>query len=202
MARITDAEVSAVNDRIAQAKTTDEAFEIIDGLTRTMLSRVLDLNHITDGRGVAARNALGAAHGRDRHARDNGQPAAPDSLHDNAGRKYVTYNASITKSDGSDTNAYGEPCEPGKGYRELAPKRGFYPQRNYSRDSGESPAAWLARVLRDSLGAIEGYNGCPTFYASDTVSDGPGRTASVAARAVGFTDDEEIEAARLLGFLP
>ncbi|WP_431881853.1 hypothetical protein [Micromonospora chalcea] len=75
MAGITDEQVSAVNDSIAQARTTAQAFRIIDGLTRTMLARLLDLNHETDaGLGVAGREALGRAHGWDPHERDDDRP--------------------------------------------------------------------------------------------------------------------------------
>lgn len=77
MVRITEERVGAVNDEIAQAKTTAQAFRIIGRLSRTMLPRLLDLNHIDEtlGLGQAAREELGRAHGWDPFFRDDDRPA-------------------------------------------------------------------------------------------------------------------------------
>jgi hypothetical protein len=64
MPRITDEAVSTMNDRIAQATSPGEAWDLIDGLSPRMLELVLDLNGESDrGRGEGARLALGWAHG-------------------------------------------------------------------------------------------------------------------------------------------
>jgi hypothetical protein len=76
MPRISDLDVSAANDLIAQAESSGSAWEFIDGLTPAMLCRVLDLNGYADmGRGLAARDTLGAAHGWHPVDRDDFVPA-------------------------------------------------------------------------------------------------------------------------------
>jgi hypothetical protein len=80
MGYITDERVAEVNDSIAQAKTTAEAFRVLDGLTRTMVDRLIDLNG-TDpeslrGYGMAARRDWVAdAHGWSANDRDDDVPA-------------------------------------------------------------------------------------------------------------------------------
>lgn len=80
MPRITEAAIDEMNDRIAQAKTTAQAFRLIDALSRTMVDRLLDLNG-TDvasltGYGIRARGELLAdAHGWDWNERDDDVPA-------------------------------------------------------------------------------------------------------------------------------
>lgn len=68
MARITDEMVSEMNDRIAQATTEAQAYRLVMGLSRTMLARLLDLNHVDHDRcglGQGGREELVRAHGRD-----------------------------------------------------------------------------------------------------------------------------------------
>jgi hypothetical protein len=80
MGHITDERVSEVNDSIAQATTTAGAFRILDGLTRTMVDRLIDLNG-TDpsslhGQGLAARRDwVAGAHGWDWNERNDDRPA-------------------------------------------------------------------------------------------------------------------------------
>ncbi len=80
MGYITEQHVSEANDRVAQATTTAEAFRILDGFTRTMVDRLIDLNG-TDpeslrGWGIVARREWVAdAHGWDWIERDDDRPA-------------------------------------------------------------------------------------------------------------------------------
>lgn len=79
MARaITDIQVSEVNDTIAQAKTEAQAYRLVMGLTRTMLDRVMDLNHVDPdryGRGRWARERVLREHGWNPFFRDDDRPA-------------------------------------------------------------------------------------------------------------------------------
>jgi hypothetical protein len=80
MGFITDERVSEVNDAIAQAPTTAAAFRIVDGLTRTMIDRLIDLNGTDPGSlrgyGMAARRDWVAdAHGWHASERDDDTPA-------------------------------------------------------------------------------------------------------------------------------
>ncbi len=80
MARISDLDVSAANDLIAQAESPGSAWEMIDGLTLPMLTRVLDLNGYTGlGRGRVARDMLGEAHGWHRDGRGDYRPCVRTS---------------------------------------------------------------------------------------------------------------------------
>ena len=78
------------------------------------------------------------------------------------------FSATIITLDGSDTNAYGEECEPGQGYRERfghwSPDRSYwsvYPDRSqvqpdvYPERGSRTPGQWLA----DRLGSIETIDG-------------------------------------------
>src|SRR6266536_3028508 len=89
----------------------------------------------------------------------------------------VFYTASIITLDGSDTNAYGEPCEPGTGYTEQwgwwEPDRSYWRVREHRGDVSpdvypqaerHSPARWLAEQLTARLGAVESYDHGRTFY--------------------------------------
>jgi len=95
-------------------------------------------------------------------------------------------------STGSDTNADGEACEPGRGYSERS---GFWdPDRSYWRvhehragvtpdvyPDGEprSPARWLVDQLSAWLGAVESFDHGRSFYgAAEAVY--PGRLTDLA----------------------
>ena len=78
------------------------------------------------------------------------------------------FSATISTLDGSDTNAYGEACEPGQGYREQSghwsPDRSYwsvYPDRSqvqpdvYPERGSRTPGQWLADRLAARLGSIE-----------------------------------------------
>lgn len=103
------------------------------------------------------------------------------------------FSATIITLDGSDTNAHGEGCEPGKGYTEQF---GWWnPDRTYWRvhagrddvtadvypgSEDRGPARWLADRLVTRLGAVESYDDGRTFYgAFDAVH--PGRLTDLAA---------------------
>jgi hypothetical protein len=80
MGYITDERVAEINDSIAQATTTAQAFRILDGLTRAIVDRLIDLNG-TDpddlhGYGLGARrNWVADAHGWDTNEHDDDRPA-------------------------------------------------------------------------------------------------------------------------------
>jgi hypothetical protein len=89
----------------------------------------------------------------------------------------VFYTASIITLDGSDTNAYGEPCEPGQGYTEQSgwwePDRCYWQVRthrtevvpdSYPDTEHRSPAQWLADRLTARLGTVGSYDHGHTFY--------------------------------------
>jgi hypothetical protein len=80
MGAITEENVLDVNRRIAEAVSTAAAFRVIDGLTRTMIDKVLDLNGVgadsLAGVGMYGRRVmLGEAHGWDYNERDDDRPA-------------------------------------------------------------------------------------------------------------------------------
>jgi hypothetical protein len=80
MPRITDAAVADVNERIARAVTTKQAFDLLATLSRTMVDRLLDLNGQDmaemHGCGLAVRcEQVAAAHGWDWNERDDDVPA-------------------------------------------------------------------------------------------------------------------------------
>jgi hypothetical protein len=89
------------------------------------------------------------------------------------------FSATIITLDGSDTNAYGEACEPGQGYREHSghwdPDRAYWRVHEHRADvrpdvyppqCGQTPAQWLAARLRERLGSIDSYDHGRTFYAA------------------------------------
>jgi len=112
--------------------------------------------------------------------------------------RLLYYSATIITLDGSDTNAYGEPCEPGQGYTEQS---GFWdPDDDYwhvhdSRDTvhpdiypprcGPSPARWLADRLRERLGPVDGFDHGRSFYSAHeavhpgTLADAHGPTGAL-----------------------
>jgi ribosomal protein S18 acetylase RimI-like enzyme len=87
------------------------------------------------------------------------------------------FSATIITLDGTNTNAHGEGCEPGKGYTEQS---GWWnPDRSYWRVHAErddvtadvypdgedrGPARWLADRLVARLGAVDSYDDGRTFY--------------------------------------
>ncbi len=80
MGVISESDVSDVNERIANAETAFQAFSIIDGLTRTMAEKVLDLNQVGAdelyGVGMYQRRVMiGEAHGWNISERDDDVPA-------------------------------------------------------------------------------------------------------------------------------
>jgi hypothetical protein len=80
MGYITDEHVADVNDRVAQALTTAQAFAILDGCTRTMVDKLCDLNGVASedlrGVGIYPRRVLVAkAHGWDWNEREDDRPA-------------------------------------------------------------------------------------------------------------------------------
>jgi len=80
MPRITDEQISELNDRIAQATTTKQAFDVLATLSRTVVDRLLDLNGIDveslHGYGMDVRREMVAdAHGWDWNERNDDEPA-------------------------------------------------------------------------------------------------------------------------------
>ena len=77
MARITDLDVSTMNDRIAQADSTGAAFAALAGCSRRMLELLMDLNHISpDCGGREARVwEIAKAHGWSPGDREDFAPA-------------------------------------------------------------------------------------------------------------------------------
>jgi hypothetical protein len=79
MPRITDEQVAEINDRIAQAPTAKQAFDLIDGCTPTMINKLLDLNGIDVslylGGLAARRDEVAECHGWDWNDRDDDVPA-------------------------------------------------------------------------------------------------------------------------------
>ena len=86
------------------------------------------------------------------------------------------FSATIITIDGTDTNAYGEACEPGQGYNELSghwsPDQSYwtvYPDRSqvqpdiYPERGPRTPGQWLADRLTARLGTLETVDG-RTFY--------------------------------------
>ncbi len=89
-------------------------------------------------------------------------------------RPAIYYTATIITFDGSDTNAYGEACEPGHGYREDSgwwdPKRSYWTvQADRARVTPDicpdraDPGQWLAARLAARLGDLDDYDGGHTF---------------------------------------
>jgi hypothetical protein len=93
--------------------------------------------------------------------------------------RVLYYTATIIAMDGSDTNAYGEACEPCHGYTEQSgwwnpdqdywsvhPDRGQAQPDTYFASGGPPPAHWLASQLSDRLGPINHFDGERTFYSA------------------------------------
>lgn len=120
----------------------------------------------------------------------------------------LRFTADLLFSDESDTDAYGEPCEPGHGYRIES---GWVDPSWSSRrvwdepttgttyagfaDEGKTPGRWLADEIQAVCDSVED-NGDGTFYAVDDTefydSDGP-FSARYAAHVEFGSDDDELE---------
>src|SRR4051812_16865651 len=96
------------------------------------------------------------------------------------------YTASVITLTGGNTNADGDPCEPGHGYTEqdgfLEPRRRLLdgppvPRRrrpgHLPRRQPAEPAEWLAEQITDRLGDLDYVDG-PTFGGARTAIE-PGR---------------------------
>ncbi|GIH16124.1 hypothetical protein [Rugosimonospora africana] len=106
----------------------------------------------------------------------------------------VYYTATIITFDGSDTNAYGEGCEAGRGYREESgwwdPTHHYWkvhPQRSAVTPEvcpdGADPASWLADRLATRLGSLDGYDGRTFTGAREAIY--PGRLTGAPAQQPG-----------------
>lgn len=112
----------------------------------------------------------------------------------------VFYTGTIITPDGSDTNVYGEGCEPGMGARmesgwidpdwtlwEVNEERESVCADEWSADSG-SMIEWLVSTIIGRLGYVED-NGDGTFYASHEVNDyRTGATVMLAAHVKDCPD--------------
>jgi hypothetical protein len=114
-----------------------------------------------------------------------------------AGRLNRTHLPPDTASARTNTNAYGEPCEPGQGYTEQSgwwdPDRGYWRvhahQQDvtpdvYSQRRGGNPARWLADRVTARLGGVESFDSGRTFYGSREAVH-PGRLAGARSTAPG-----------------
>lgn len=129
----------------------------------------------------------------------------------------IYYTGDLIVSDGSDTNCYGEECEPGHGYTltsgwcdpdwsrwEVVEDRDHvspdvYEPDEYDLEDGMTPATWLAKRLTDRLGAVEQWDGGSTIYEVDAYEHPyQGKSIRLAAHPEGFTSDEIEEAVRLV----
>lgn len=106
------------------------------------------------------------------------------------------FSATVTTKTAGDTNAYGEPCEPGHGYTEQSghwsPDRDYwtvYPSRDdvdpdsYPDQSPLTAAQWLAEQITDRLGNLDHIDG-HTFTSARTAIE-PGRLTGPAADEPG-----------------
>jgi len=171
---------------------------------------------------------------------------ASDQVASDQATPALYWTATIITLDGSDTTAYGEPCEAGKGYVERSgwwsPDRSYWQVHDdrdhaapdlYPDGDPRSPGRWLADQLLARLSAVESYDDDRTFYGAyeavhpgrltdlvaDPTPDNPGaanalafirqrigrkgqRSLTAAGHAHGFTTDQILQAARLLGLRP
>src|SRR6266540_1100081 len=168
----------------------------------------------------SARGAVPAAAGRGKRATMTTTTRLPQPND----RPAIYYTATIITFDGSDTNAYGEACEPGHGYREDSgwwdPKRSYWTvQADRARVTPDicpdrpDPRQWLAARLPARLtgprsqqpGAVLGTR----TLLGDALAAGrlrpPNvgqRTISATAHADGFSDNDLRTAAARLGLFP
>lgn len=111
----------------------------------------------------------------------------------------IYYSATVITLDGSDLNAAGEPCEPGKGYTErhgyIDPDWSVFEAEDITReqaacdrvpDDERDPARWVADKIRERIGLPEG-DGGNHFYAADSVKS-EGREAMLCAHVHGMSD--------------
>lgn len=126
-----------------------------------------------------------------------------------SGDRTIRFTADIVTPDGSDTDAYGEPCLPGHGYKVesgwWAPEFSRFDVSDdptyattfvYHDDpDAEGPVEWLVTTLRNLLpGGVEDSDG-RNYYAAGVLTDhATGTTVRPCAHIEGFSD-EEIEAA-------
>jgi hypothetical protein len=99
---------------------------------------------------------------------------------DRAPQRRLYFSATIITMDGSDTNAYGEACEPGHGYTETAGwwnpddepwsvrrHRDHARPDRFPHPAATSPARWLADHLTQRLGPVDHFDGERTFYSAE-----------------------------------
>lgn len=111
--------------------------------------------------------------------------------------RLLFFSATIITFDGSDTNAYGEGCEPGQGYTEQSgrwsPDQSYWtvhPDRRqvhpdtYPHDWPRTPGQWLAVRLTARLGTVEPFDDGRTFTGAREAIR-PGRLAGPRSRQPG-----------------
>jgi hypothetical protein len=104
----------------------------------------------------------------------------PTHSGDRAPERRLYFSATIITMDGSDTNGYGEACEPGHGYTEavgwwnpddepwsVSPRREQAHPDPYPPTATTSPVQWLADQLTQRLGPLDQFDGGRTFYSAD-----------------------------------
>jgi hypothetical protein len=120
-------------------------------------------------------------------------------------KRYIRYTADVV-TPGGDTNAYGEPCEPGRGAALASgwcdPDRpedtyvasGDVAFDRWGLDDGD-PLSWLRYTIRKRVG-IPDYCEFPpsTIYGNAYVHPHTGVSVSVNAHIYGFTHMEIMEA--------
>lgn len=120
----------------------------------------------------------------------------------------LRFTASLLFPTDDDTNAYGEPCEPGHGYREesgwvdLDWSRKVVQEEQttgvayegYEEEGSKTPGRWLAEAISDAIGAVED-NGDGTYYAAGIEEfyepDEPFQGTYAAHVQFGPDDDED-----------
>jgi len=115
----------------------------------------------------------------------------------------VYYTATVTTLDGSDTNAYGEPCEPGQGYTVadgyVDPDWSVFEPEKITReratfdtvsDSDPDPIGRLVERIHDRIGWVH-LDYSEHLYAQHTRTE-PGREASLCAHVHGLNDREAL----------
>jgi len=117
--------------------------------------------------------------------------------------RQVFYTADLITPDGSDTDVYGDSCEVGHGATLTSgwvspdwSRWDVYENKEdvkpdvYANDDGDV-AEWLARVINDRLGAVEGHALDTSWYAVDADENyTTGVNRHMAAHPEGFTNAE------------
>lgn len=111
--------------------------------------------------------------------------------------RLLFFSATIITFDGTDTNAYGEDCEPGQGYTEQSghwspdqsywtvhPHRGQVHPDTYPHDWPRTPGQWLAVRLTARLGIVESFDDDRTFTGAREAIH-PGRLTGPRSRQPG-----------------